>query len=97
MPSSLGSGSEAAALTLTSDMESVVSRLSEPGELQFELPPVAVLVSTTPDGPSSPRDTSSAIDEAAASSFSNISGTTSPVGPVESPNVSWFSSDFAID
>ena len=39
MPSPLGFGSEAAALTLASDMENEVARLPKSGELQLELPP----------------------------------------------------------
>ena len=77
MPSPLGSGSEAAALTLAIDMENVVARLPEYGELELELPPVAV---TTPGRLSSPRGAFSAIDEATASSSSNIDEATAGIG-----------------
>ena len=52
MPSPLGSGSEAAAATLTlaSDMENVVARFPESGELQLELPPRSAVPSSLGSG-----------------------------------------------
>ena len=50
MPSPLGSGSEAVALTLASDMKNVVARLPESGKLELELPPRSAMPSPLGSG-----------------------------------------------